>query len=204
MPLTPPKKIKSISRKRGDGKETRAKILEVATQLFVERGYAEVGMREIAAKAGVAAAMINRYFGTKQALFLEIMGDAFSLVPFMHGPRAEFGQRMASPLLNPHGPFESRSDEEAHFKILQIVLRSASTDGAPPEIQSFLDTQLWRPLIDWLGGKNANERAELIVAILMGLILMNRKISSPSQKKGQTEILASLFANTIQSYVDPE
>ncbi len=197
-------RAKSIDKtvKRGDGKVTRAKILGVATELFVARGYQEVGMREIAANAGVTAAMINRYFGTKHALFLEIMGDAFSFKPFMEGPREQFGQRVAQPLLQPHGPFGSRSEEEAKFRILQIVLRSATTDGAPPEIQQFLDSQLWKPLIKWLGGKNAHERAELIVATLVGLILMNKKISSPSQKKSHPQILADLFAIAIQNQVN--
>ena len=196
--------IKEKSKKRGDAKVTRARILEIATVLFVERGYEDVGVREIAAKAGVTAAMINRYFGTKEALFLEMMGDAFSFKVFMGGERADFGKKMASTIFQPYGPFTSRSAEEAHFRMLQIVLRSAASDGAPDQIQAFLDKQLWRPMIDWLGGENANERAELIVATLIGFVLMNRKVSSPSQKNSRVSVLASLLAVTIQRYVDGE
>lgn len=188
--------------KRGDAKVTRAKLLEIATMLFVERGYEEVGMREIAAKAGVTAAMINRYFGTKEALFVELIGDTFVFNEMLEGPRAEFGQKIATTLLQPCGPFESRCVEEEHFKMLQIIIRSAATEGAPLQIQEILDKQLWQPLIAFLGGKNPHERAELIVATIIGFVLMSKKISSPSQKKSQPQVLAALLATAIQSYAD--
>lgn len=193
---------KETPHKRGDAKVTRNKILEIATMLFVERGYEDVGMREIAAKAGVTAAMINRYFGTKEALFVELIGDAFVFTEMLDGPRADFGKKVATTLLQPCGPFESRCIEEEHFKMLQIIIRSAATEGAPLQIQQILDKQLWQPLIAFLGGKNPHERAELIVATIIGFVLMNKKVSSPSQKKSQPEVLASLLATAIQSYVD--
>ncbi len=190
--------------KRGDAKVTRAKILDIATMLFVERGYEEVGLREIAAKAGVTAAMINRYFGTKEALFVELIGDTFLFTEMLEGPRSEFGHKIATTLLQPYGPFESRCAEEEHFKMLQIIIRSAATGGAPLQIQEILDKQLWQPLIDYLGGKNPHERAELIVATIIGFVLMNRKVHSQSQKKSQPQVLASLLATAIQSQVDTE
>lgn len=197
-------KIKEKPKKRGDAHATRTKIIEIATLLFAARGYEAVGVREIASQAGVTAAMINRYFGTKEGLFLELMGDAFSFTPFMDGNRNDFGQKMATIFLQPYGPFANRNVEESHFKMLQIVLRSATSNGAPPQIQAFLDKQLWCPLIHWLGGKNPHERAELIVATLIGFVLMNKKVSSPSQKKSQATILTSLLANALQRYVDGE
>jgi AcrR family transcriptional regulator len=193
---------KEKSNKRGDAKVTRAKILEIATMLFVERGYEEVGMREIAAKAGVTAAMINRYFGTKEALFVELTENAFVFSELLDGPRADFGKRIATTLMQPCGPFESRCVEEEHFRMLQIIMRSAATEGAPLHIQEMLDKQLWQPLIAFLGGNNPHERAELIVATIFGFVLMNKKVSSPSQKKSQPHVLGALLTTAIQNYVD--
>ncbi len=189
--------------KRGDAKVTRARILDIATTLFVERGYEEVGLREIAAKAGVTAAMINRYFGTKEALFVELIGGAFvAFTEMLEVPRAEFGKTVATTLLQPCGPFENRCAEEEHFRTLQIIMRSAASGGAPSHIQEILDKQLWQPLIAFLGGKHSHERAEVIVATIVGFVLMNKKVSSPSQKKSQPQVLASLLATAIQNYVD--
>jgi hypothetical protein len=86
--------------------------------------------------------------------------------------------------------------------MLQIIMRSAATEGAPQQIQEILDKQLWQPLIGFLGGKNPHERAELIIATIIGFVLMSKKVSSPSQKKSQPHVLAALLATAIQNYVD--
>lgn len=196
-------KTTPTTRKRGDAKVTRAKIIAIATTLFFERGYEAVGLREIAANAGVTAAMINRYFGTKEALFLELMGDSFSFMPEKVGDRAEFGKALANQLLlQPHGKCGSRGEQETQFKRSHIVIRSAGMDGAPRQIQEFLDTQLWQPLIAWLGGKNAPERAEMIVGTVLGVMLLSKSISGPSQKNTQPKALASFMAKSIQHYID--
>lgn len=48
--------------------DTRAQILQVARRLFGERGYAAVTIREIAAEAGVSAAMVMKVGGCKEQL----------------------------------------------------------------------------------------------------------------------------------------
>ena len=58
---------------RGGGEATRQAILEAARQLFGARAYEQVGLRDIAAAAGATAALVNRYFGTKEQLFREVL-----------------------------------------------------------------------------------------------------------------------------------
>ena len=52
---------------------TRAAILGSARAAFVRSGYDGAGLREIAETAGVTAMMVNRYFGSKQLLFAEVL-----------------------------------------------------------------------------------------------------------------------------------
>ncbi len=54
--------------------DVRERLLDVATQLFVERGFAEVGVREIARAASATPGMIAYYFGDKIGLY-EAMFD---------------------------------------------------------------------------------------------------------------------------------
>jgi AcrR family transcriptional regulator len=54
------------------GTDSRAKLLTTAERLFARQGYAEISTRQIAAAAGLNAALINYYFGSKQALYREI------------------------------------------------------------------------------------------------------------------------------------
>jgi len=55
--------------------DQRARILEVARQLFAERGPEEVTMAEVAAAAGVARATVFNTFGSKHALIEGITED---------------------------------------------------------------------------------------------------------------------------------
>ncbi|QNK00772.1 TetR/AcrR family transcriptional regulator [Dyella telluris] len=51
-----------------DSPDLRAKLLDAALTCFVRDGIAATSLRGIAAQAGVTPAMLNYYFGSKQAL----------------------------------------------------------------------------------------------------------------------------------------
>ncbi|TVQ51327.1 MAG: DUF1956 domain-containing protein [Phycisphaerales bacterium] len=53
-----------------DGTSARESLLAAAVELFSSRGYAAVGIREIADRAGANLASINYYFGSKRGLYL--------------------------------------------------------------------------------------------------------------------------------------
>lgn len=57
---------------RESTKETRELILKSATEIFLEAGYQEASMRKIAAKAGITAGAIYKYFSGKEEMFEEI------------------------------------------------------------------------------------------------------------------------------------
>ena len=67
-------------------RETRQRLIESATRLFAERGFAKVTVREIckAARANVAA--VNYHFGGKNGLYQEIVQSA---IRTMHGTTQE-------------------------------------------------------------------------------------------------------------------
>jgi AcrR family transcriptional regulator len=44
------------------------RILEAATELFAEKGSAQVSVRDVAERAGVSHALVHRYFGNKEDL----------------------------------------------------------------------------------------------------------------------------------------
>lgn len=51
------------------------RIIEAARQLFVEKGFVETSMGDIAARVGVNRPAINYYFRTKERLFEAVLGS---------------------------------------------------------------------------------------------------------------------------------
>ena len=52
--------------------KTKDRILKAARELFAEKGFREVTVREIAAHAGANSALVGYHFGNKQELFDEV------------------------------------------------------------------------------------------------------------------------------------
>jgi AcrR family transcriptional regulator len=59
---------------------TQQKILNVSTEMFVERGYQSVSMREIAEACGLSKPGLYYYFTNKQDLFLAILDSQLEVL----------------------------------------------------------------------------------------------------------------------------
>lgn len=57
---------------------TKERIEAVAVELFADRGYAAVGIRDIAREAGVSVSMASYHFGGKLGILTSIMSDFFA------------------------------------------------------------------------------------------------------------------------------
>lgn len=60
-------------RNRQDGTETRQRLLDVAGQVFAERGYADATSKEICERAGANSAAVNYHFGSREQLYAEVL-----------------------------------------------------------------------------------------------------------------------------------
>jgi AcrR family transcriptional regulator len=65
-------------KRKGEGVQRRAEILDAAKQLFVEEGYAATTIRRIAAKLGVSSTALYVYFPDKDAILVEICDATFA------------------------------------------------------------------------------------------------------------------------------
>ena len=63
---------------KGKAPESRERIIRTAVVLFARRGYASIGLRELAEKAEVNLAMINYFFGGKKKLLMIILDTFFA------------------------------------------------------------------------------------------------------------------------------
>src|SRR6202045_3685245 len=122
--MTPPP-APTHPRRRRDAAATRSAIFEAATRRFAYQGYEHAGVREIAADAGVDAALVNRYFGSKEGLFTEVVERAFDIRYLVDGDRATLAERLARKMV--YGP-EGSADERPIP--LLLMLRSATEPHA--------------------------------------------------------------------------
>lgn len=74
----PVKRSYDSARRRDQARRTRARVIEAATDLFVDRGYGATSVAAIAEAAGVSPQTIYASFGTKAALLGEAVGVAMA------------------------------------------------------------------------------------------------------------------------------
>jgi AcrR family transcriptional regulator len=148
---------------------TRAKMLIAARSRFLHESYDHVGLREIAADAGVDVALIGRYFGSKEALFKEVLrGDDG---PLIEGglTAADLPAYLASLLTQEQGEEDAEDIER-----LLIILRSAASPKAAAVVRSAMSEDVLEPIAALLTGEDAQIRASMALSILMGSTILRR------------------------------
>lgn len=103
----------------GHPSDSRTRLMESALLLFAERNFEGVGIREIAARAGVNSALVQYHFGGKEGLYIEAMRWVHEM---MEASRPAF-----PPLPDPQVP-EARTQALAALKTyIRIVLEQFLT-----------------------------------------------------------------------------
>ena len=147
--------------------QTRDAILEAARSLFAKKGFDAVGVRDIASGAGVNAALVIRYFGGKEKLFLDVLSGSSSLKTLFDGPLENLGERLAR-----YAFAKSGRDP------MLTLLRSTSSESATLLLRSALAEQFIAPLTERLEGENRRTRAGLIASQILGLAVLRQMVGS--------------------------
>lgn len=185
-------------RRTGSG-ETRAAILEAAAASFAERGYAGTTMRGVAAEAGVDAALIHHYFGTKQELFravLELPVDLQAVASrVLAGDREELGERLASAFL-------SVWDDPAASRPLLAQLRSALTDPVAAEsLRGFVIDTVLATVTEAIDRPRSDLRATLAASQLIGVAILRHALELEPLASADRDELAAALGPTLQRYL---
>ncbi|MCV2489909.1 TetR/AcrR family transcriptional regulator [Geodermatophilus sp. YIM 151500] len=65
---------------RLEAARTEARVRSTARSLFAERGYAAVGLEDVAARAGVTRGAVYHHFASKRGLFEAVLADVLGAV----------------------------------------------------------------------------------------------------------------------------
>jgi AcrR family transcriptional regulator len=188
----PERRVVARLRRRRDAAATREAILEAAIHRFASQGYERAGVRDIAGDAGVTAALVNRYFGSKEGLFSEAVERAFALRDLIgDGERATLAEGLARRMV-----YGSRSAPDHDCISRLFLLRSAAEPHAAEILLPHLNARL-RSLAECLGGPDAEARAALIMAQLAGFAMLYELLRPRALEDAPRERLVRLLIGSL-------
>ena len=122
-------------------------------------------LRDIARDAGVDVALVKRYFGGKEALFVEALKASFNVDGMADWDRASIAHELAVTLAgSPH-------DDEARTQRFQFLLRAATSPTTASLLNVQVHDRLVEPIRAWLGGPDSDVRARVFAASYIGFLV---------------------------------
>jgi AcrR family transcriptional regulator len=173
---------------------TKAAILTAARGHFAARGYEAATIRGIAASAGIDAALVIRYFGSKQNLFAVAAEFDLRLPDLSAVPRMAVGAMLV----------EHFFDRWEGDETLMALLRTAVTnESAAERMRSIFATQLVSAVTRLSGEPRARAaaRAGLIASQMLGLALCRYVLKLPPVVGTKRADLVRRIGPTIQRYL---
>jgi AcrR family transcriptional regulator len=184
--------------RRPGAPDTRATILDAARASFAERGFAGTTIRGVASAAGVDAALVHHYFGTKDDLFLaamELPVDPRALIaPALEGGPDGAGERLLRAFL-------SMWDDPELSPVLVGVVRSALQPGGERLLTQGIVPVLLMPVGQALGIDRPELRMPLVISQVAGLILTRYVVGLEPIASMPAETVVSSYAPVLQHFL---
>ena len=184
--------------RRAGPTESRADILGAARGLFAERGYDGATIRAIAQEAGVDAALVHHFFGTKEQVFVAAMELPFQpadLLPqLVGGPREQVGERFVRVFL------ALWRDPERRAPVLALLRSATTNEQAAEMIRQFVTEALLTRLAGALDISPL--RVTAAASQLVGLAMLRYLVGVEPLASADEEEIVHLVAPTIQRYLD--
>jgi AcrR family transcriptional regulator len=184
---------------RRNAEATRKGILASARRAFARAGYDGVGVREIAQGAGVTAMMVNRYFGSKERLFKEVVAEAIAT------PSILTRENLASPTLGRDIAAALVERTEAGANPLDgflIMLNSLSNQRAAKIERALIEVHHHKAIAAALSGELAPQRAALVLSLIAGFQVMRQMIGLSALAETDPKTLVRILQPVFQQLVE--
>ena len=169
-------------RPQRDRAATRQRLLDAARRLFAEHGYDHVTVRMIAAAAGANVALISRYFGSKSALFAEVLAGEPTVRTVIDGDAAGLPARLAEHVVR-------QIHTGAESPVLRALDRSVGSVELKPLLRERMENAMIRPLAARLSGPDPRVRALLAASVLVGSGTLRRIIGLDDLRTADRDLL---------------
>ncbi|MER6466010.1 TetR family transcriptional regulator [Streptomyces sp. NPDC093272] len=185
---------------RAESADTRDRILAAAREEFSELGYDKTSVRGIAKAAGVDSALVHHYFGTKEQVFEAAISVAFA--PALNAPLAVadgpvdgVGERLTRFIF---GVWENPT---TRTPLLAILRSAVNNETAAAVFRRLIAAQLLRRLAEQLDLPDAQLRAELAAAQLVGCAMLRYVIKLEPLASADLEQIVARVAPVVQGHL---
>jgi AcrR family transcriptional regulator len=194
-----PRSSRKRTGRRPGPTRTRGAILDAARAAFAARGYDAVSVRSVAREAGVDPALVHRFFGSKEQLFvaaLELPVAPGALVAAVLADGVEgVGERLVRTLL-------TLWDAPGGFApFLALVRGAVDNEAAATMLREFLT----REVLGRIAAAAAPDRAELRASIagsqVVGLAMARYIVRVPPLADAEREEIVAAVGPAIQRYL---
>ncbi len=184
--------------RRPGGADTRAALLAAARAEFADRGYDGATVRAIADRAGVDAAMVNHWFGGKEALFTAAMDLPIDpkavLAELLPGDPEQLGERIVHRFLTIWDGADSG-------RPLAALIRSvASHETAARLMRQFVGVFV-RRIVSSVAPDRTELRTALCASQLVGLGVVRYVLRLEPLASADHATVAAALAPTLQRYL---
>ena len=184
--------------RRTSGEDTRAALLAAARLEFAERGYDGATVRRIAERAGVDAAMVNHWFGGKEALFsasLEVPADPAAVVAaVLAGDPEQVGERLVAGFLRVW-------DAAAGGPLLTLLRSVAGHPQAARMLREFVSAVVLGPVVRSVSPDRHEERMALVAAQVIGVGLVRYVVELEPLASADHGPIVAAVGPSVQRYL---
>ncbi len=167
--------------------------------MFAAQGYAGTSVRGVAAAAGVDAALVHHYFGTKDDLFvaaLQVPVDPREiLLPVAQGGLDGAGERLLRTFLTVW------DHDDTRLPLLTLVRTVFGPEGQRLVRDGFMRIVLG-PVAQGLGVDEPERRMSLVASQLIGLAIARYVVELEPLATATHEDLVAAYAPTLQRYLE--
>jgi AcrR family transcriptional regulator len=179
-------------RRRYDARASRSALLDAADALFDERGYDATTVRDIGERAGVDAALIARYFGSKEGLYLATLEQE---------PR----EPLPSDLVQAIEHMLSRSEQRGLGPIPLAMVSPTLSDELRAQVRQIIGRRVVEPFAAELAARDVPDvelRAEILVALSIGVSLTRASATLPALAEAPLDKLLAVLQTVIDALQD--
>jgi AcrR family transcriptional regulator len=188
----------AIGRRPG-ASTTREAIARAAAAAFAEHGFDAATVRGIAGAAGVDAALVHHYFGTKEQLFIAVMRfpvDPSEVVPrLLAGGVDGLGERIAGTFLSVWDSSETTSP------IVGLIRSAVSHEKSAAMLREFVTHAFLGRLTTAIEVDQPELRAALVGSQLLGVALARYVLRLEPVASCPPDQLAPAVGATLQRYL---